>query len=834
MDIAESLKREIGRAARSLARSPGFTLIVILTLGLGVGATTAIFTMLDRVVLRALPYPKANRLVWLDSPTPGIKPDSKWKLSVAEFFYFKKNSRTLQNFAAFIPTKMTVTGKQSAERVPVAMVSASIVGVLGLRPALGRALTPSDNRPHAAPAVVLSYDYWRNRLNANPKVVGSMIDVEATPRMIVGVMQPVASVPDAASPNVDLWVPMELDPDAQAVNSHYLPVVARLAPGANVLSAQAELSRFTAELPNLFPTAYSPTFMKRTGFSTEVLSLRTHVIGDIAGRLWILLGAVGLVLVVACANVANLFLVHTEGRHREAAIRSALGAKRGDLAWQYLTETMLLSLVAGAAALALAFAGLRAMVASAPAGLPRMSEVHLGWTGVLFTIAIAAGAGLVFGLLTLAAAGRPEDDTTMLREGGRGLTSSRPQQVVRGALVVAQTAFAMILLTAAGLMVQSFWNMRNVSPGFDPTDVLTAEVSLPNARYDTYEKVEAFYHTLLTRAATIPGVRDAALGSTVPLAVSGTDALLNGFSGCATATVEDHPLQPGEEAPCVAAPMVAPGYFRTLGIKVRGTEPSWTDVESRSGGVVVTKRLAERLWPGEDAIGKGIKPGGYQPPFYRVVGVANDFRGDALDKPPVEAVFYPLLPLPKTGLWNPRVDATILLRTNGVAPHTLTPSLRRVLADMDPNVPLANVSTMDDVVVHSMARLTFTMLLLGTAAAMALLLSAIGIYGVISYIVGRRTSEIGIRMALGARTSQVGTLVVVQSLRLAIIGVALGILGAIAMTRVLQSVLFGVSPTDPATLAMVSAVMLCIATLASYVPAQRAMRIDPVDALRVD
>jgi putative ABC transport system permease protein len=832
MDFADSLKREIGRAFRSLARSPGFTVIVLITLALGIGATTAIFTMLDRVVLHPLPFTDSNQLVWIDSPTPGVKPDSRWKVSAAEFFYFKNNSRTLRNVAAFMTGNITVTGRQAANRVSAAGVSASIFDVLGLHASLGRLLMPSDNLPHATPVVVISYDYWRNQLASDPRVVGTMINLATTPHLIVGVLQPDASLPDAASPKVDLWLPAELNPSAQAINEHYLPVVARLAPGATIQSAQAELARFTAQLPDLFPTAYTPAFMKQTGFRTEVLPLRTHVVGDIATRLWILLGAVGLVLVIACANVANLFLVRAEGRHREVAIRSALGAKRSDLAWQYLTETMVLSLVAGAGAVALAFIGLRAMVAAAPPELPRMAEVHLGWMSVLFTAAASVASGVLFGFLTLLAAGQPAQDTTMLREGGRGLTSSRTQQFARGALVVAQTAFALVLLAAAGLMLQSFRNMRHVSLGFEPANILTAEISLPNARYNTYEKVETFYHTLLTRVKALPGVRDAAVGDFIPLSAS--EVMVGGFGGCASIWVEDHPLSPGEDPPCIPVPTGSPDYLRTLGIKVRGTEPSWNDVESTKGGVVVTEALASRLWPGEDPIGKGIRGNGNGPPFYRVVGVANDFRGDALDKPPVQAVFFPLVPISKGWLWSPRVDVTVLVRTNGVSPQTLTAPLRRVMTDLDPNVPLANIRTMDDVVSHSMVRLSFTMELLAIAAAMALILSTIGIYGVISYIVGRRTSEIGIRMALGAQASRVGSLVVLQSLKLTAIGVVIGIMAALGVTRALRSVLFDVSPTDPVTLLSVSAIMLIVAVIASYVPAHRAMSVDPVEALRAD
>jgi putative ABC transport system permease protein len=833
LDFTDSLKREIGRALRSLARSPGFTVIVVITLALGIGSTTAIFTMLDSVVLRALPYADADRLVWLDSPTPGVKPDSRWGLSVAEFFYFKKNAHTLQNVAVLMPARMTVTGKRAAERVAAVQVSSSIFNVLRLRPLLGRVLTQTDNLPNAQPVVVLGYNYWRTRLNGNPSVVGTLIDVNATPMQIVGVMPQDATIPDVTSPQVDIWTPTTLDPGARAENHHYLPVVARLAPGATVESAQTELQRFTQQLPDLFPTAYSAQFMRGSGFRTAVTPLRTRIIGDISTRLWVLLGAVALVLVIACGNVANLFLVRAEARQREVAIRTALGAQRRDLAWHYFTETMLLAVVGGVAGLVLTVIGLRLMVALAPPDLPRISEVHLGWLGALFTAVISVTSGILFGALVLVGANSAED-AMMLREGARGMTSSRRQHLARGTLVAAQTALALMLLAAAALMLQSFRNLRKVSPGFDPVNVLTAEVDLPPARYDTYEKVETFYHELLTRAAAIPGVRIAGAGEVVPLGPSNDGTAIGGFSGCSGVAIENPGVDRGRGAGCVGTYLVAPSYFRALGIKLRGAEPDWSDVERRSGGVVVTKALAERLWPGQDAIGKGIRGNGNLPPFYRVAGITDNIRGASLTDPPAEAVFFPMLPTPHADLWSPPDAMTLVLRSDRVPPETLTGSLRRILTSMDPDVPLGNVRTMDDIVARSMIRLSFTMTLLGIAAAMALILSAIGIYGVISYIVGRRRGEIGIRMALGAHASRVGTLVVRQSVQFAVIGIIVGLIGTVVITRILSSMLFGVSPTDPLTLLAVSGVMLMTAALASYVPAQRAMRVDPVEALRAD
>ncbi len=834
--VIERLATELRRALTGTIRNPGFSVIVLVTLALGIGAATAIFTMLDRVVLQPLPYPNPGQLVWLDSPTPGVGADQRWGLSVAEFFYFKKNAHSLENMGTYSSGLITVSGKQSAERVPSTSVSSSLFNVLGLHTILGRAILPEDNLRNAAPVVVLGYDYWKNHFNGDPSVIGSMIDIEARPTQIVGVMQQGATVPDATSQQVDLWAPDQVDPGLEAVNDHHLQVVARLAPGASIASAHAELASFIPRLPDLFPTAYSQSFLKQTGFTIAVTPLRTHVIGDIASRLWILLGAVVLVLVIACANIANLFLVRAEARHREVAIRSALGAKRVDLAWQYITESMLLTVIAGAVAVAIAYVGLRAMITLAPAGLPRVNEIHLDWTSVLFTLAISIAAGVAFGLLTLANAGKPTDDSTMLREGGRGLTSSRAQQFARGVFVAAQTALALVLLAAAGLMLQSFRNMRSVSPGFDPSGVLTADIHLPYGSYNSYAKVEAFDHELLTRAAAIPGVKSAGLGDRIPLGVpsNADQPLLSAFGGCAVVWIEGHPLAPGQQPPCVGTATAAPGYFRALGMKVTGREPSWSDVESLTGGVVVTRSLAQRLWPGQDAIGKGIRGNGEGPPYYRVVGVSDDFRGNALDQPPVQAVFFPLLPIPKAWLWSPSNDVTVILKSSGVRPEALTASLRRTITSIDPNVPMGNVRTMDAVVAQSMARLSFTMTLLAIAAAMALILSAVGIYGVISYIVGRRTGEIGIRMALGAQASRVGRLVVWQSVRLAMLGVIVGIVAALVMNRALRSVLFDVSPSDPVTLVAVSLIMLVIAAIASYAPAQRAMRVDPVEALRAD
>ncbi|MDQ6831200.1 MAG: ABC transporter permease, partial [Gemmatimonadota bacterium] len=495
----------------------------------------------------------------------------------------------------------------------------------------------------------------------------------------------------------------------------------------------------------------------------------------------------------------------------------------GHLAWHFLTESLTLTALAGVCALALAYAGLKLMLSLAPADLPRLDEVHLAWTSVAFTAIVSLGAGGLFGLLPLTSVGRGGEDVTTLREGGRGMTSSRRQHAVRGTLVAAQTALALVLLVASGLMLQSFRNLRGVRPGFDARGLLTARIDLPYARYQSYEKVEQFQRELLARAGALTGVKSAASGSDIPL---------DGYNGCATIYAEGDVDGKSTERGCVTTTSTTPGYFATLGVPIRGREPSWSDVENRTGAVVITKALATRLWPGQDAIGRGIRGNGGTPPYYRVVGVADDIRGIALDKPVIEAAFYPLLPIPGAQLWSPQRSMSIVVRTTSSRPELLTPSLRRIVSELDPNVPLGEVRTMETVVARSMTRLSFTMMLLGVAASMAMVLSAIGIYGVISYIVGRRRGEIGIRVALGARAGQVGAMVVAQSVKLAAAGVVAGLIGSLAVTRVMRSVLFEVSPTDPLTLGGVSALMLLLAAGASYIPARRATRVNPVEALR--
>lgn len=833
MDIVDATGRELRQGARALVRTPAFSLVALLTLVLGIAATAAIFAVLDAIVLRPLPYPAPDRLVSIMHPVSGKAVTAgKWGVSPAGYFYFRREARTLASSGIYMTGTLSVRSPGGAERVQLASISAPLFDVLGARPAVGRLLTADDDVPNGPAVVVLGYGYWQRSFGGDPAIVGRTIDIEGQPVRVVGVAARGADLPmpsafesqaDLAGFAIDAWMPLQLDPAARPVNTHPYSMLARLAPGATVDDAQRELAALTTRLPEIAPSAYSSNFMRQYHFGMAVTALKTEVVGATARVLWVVFAAVGLVLLIAAANVANLFLVRLEARRREAAVRSALGAGRGHLAVHYLAESLLLTMTAGALALVLAWAVLHLFVAVAPPNIPRLASVTLGWPTVAFTALLSILLGVAFALAPLATS--QVIDTATLRESGRGLTASRGRRLVRDALVVAQMTLALVLLAAAGLMLRTLEQLRHVKPGFDPQRVVVMHVHLPWSRYSGWKPVAAFHRAVQERVAALPGVESVGGGNVVPLV---------SFGFCSVVWVEDRPLAPGEEPPCVKVAEAEPGYFRALGIPVRGRAPDWSDAESGTGGVVVTRALAERFWPGENPIGRGIKGNGSRPPFYRVIGVADDIRGNGLEKPPVEAVFFPILPMEGAPLWSPANDFDLIVRTSLQDPTTVVPTIRRSIAGLDPVVSLDHVQTMTSVVDHSLARVSFILALLGIAAAMALLLSAVGTYGVISYLVAQRWSEIGLRMALGARAAQVTGMVVRHSLRLAAIGAIVGVVAAFATTRLLASLLYGVKPTDPATFIAAAAFLLFVAALASMAPARRAARVDPVEALRAE
>jgi putative ABC transport system permease protein len=822
-----ALARDFGYALRGLFIRPGFAVIVILTLGLGLGATTAIYALLDAVVLRPLPYPNSDRLVYIDHPVPGVNQDAHWRMSQAGYFFFRKNSKTLANIAVFNRSEATLVTPDGAERTRAASVSDNFMDVVGSRPYLGRAFTAADNRPNAPHVAMLGYDFWRQRFNGDPQIVGKTVNIGSATSQIIGVAPPKLQLPDY---QVQIWAPAELDPDAPAVNSHYLDAIARLGPGVTIAAAQAEAASLTSRLPEVFPRAYSPGFMQKTRFTVMVASLRDTVIGGISRTLWILLAAVAIVLLIAFANVANLFLVRSESRRRELAIRTALGADRLHLAGHYLSESILLSLLGGVLAVGLAYAAVRVLIVLNPSSVPRLAELSFGWRPLLATFVVSLGSGVMLGLLPLTRVAVGGTDVATLREGGRGQTASRRQLSARSALIVAQMALAVVLLAAAGLMIRSFERLRSVRPGLDPSGLLTFEMSLPWSRYgnarvrgpDGYLPSFRFYRELTQRLSALPGVTNVAV--TTAIAIKDGD-------GCALVFARDR-SDTRETAPCLGNVLASPGYFETMGIPVRGRTLTWADMEEKNGAVIVSKAMGDRLWPGADPIGKELRPNGTEGAYYHVVGVTGDVLTHGLDQPPSEIVYYPMVPMEGAPLWQPPLNVSVAIRTRADDPLSLVAPVRGIVSSLDREIPIANAQTMETVVAKSTAKATFAMLLLAIAGGMALVLSAVGIYGVISYTVNQRRAEIGVRMALGARASQVGRMVVGQSLRVAALGIVVGLAGAFATTRVMQSLLFGVSPTDPVTLVGVTVLLVALGAVASYAPARRATKVDPVEVLR--
>ena len=831
----DAIAREVKHSARVLWRTPAFTAIAFVTLAIGIGATTAIYSVLEGVVLRPLPYPEPDRVVSLLHPTtvPGTG-EGKWGLASVGYFHFRDNARSLAKVGAYGTSSYTVSdpGRDAIE-ARVGRITASVFDIIGARPTAGRLFTAADDVPGAPSVAVLSYEFWRRQFGEDGRAVGQTMQTLLGPVQIIGVAQPGITLPKpgpfASSANlagfgVDFWVPLKLNP-ATRQNNHQYAGIARLAPGVTLEAAQRELTDLTRRFPEIYPNVYPPAFMQRYNFRVAVTRMQDEVVGPtVTKSLWLLFAAVALVLAIACANVANLFVVRMEARRRESAIRSALGGGRAHMAIHFLSESLLLTLTAGIAGILLARLGLVAILAAAPRSIPRLTGVEIGWSAAAFALALAAVAGILFGLLPLARGGV---DVRTLRESSRGLTPSRAQRLLRDALVVGQVALALMLLSGAGLMIRSFMHLRDVRPGVDPTGVMTTSIALPyRGAYDTMEKTAAFYREFSERIGAIPGVVAVGGSQAIPLRDYGT--------GCSVVFKEGATLGPGEEPPCVYTVPAIPGFFRTLGMTVRGRVPEWSDVDLMTQAVVVTQALADRLWPDEDAIGKGLNTyGGDKTNYYRIVGVVPELRASGLDQGPTEALFMAPTPLfPAQATWGNLNQMEFVVKVANGDPLAIVPQIRAILKEMNPSVPLIDPVSMNTIVERSMARTSFVMLLLGISAAMALILSAVGIYGVISYLVALRRQEIGVRIALGSPRSRVVAMVMGQSIGLTAIGLAIGMIGALLAGRVMQSLLFGVQPTDPLVLSAVPIVLLAIACVASLAPARRATQVSPVEALR--
>jgi predicted permease len=814
-------------AFRQLRRSPGFTAVAVTVLALGIGATAAIYTVLDRVVLRPLPYDDSERLFYIDSEMPGEGSDTNWGVTEAAYFHLRDNNQAFEEVGAYggaeAGHEFTIVGATGGSRVSAAYVSFSLLDVLGARPHLGRLISEEDDGwmrpggPGVLAVAVLSHDYWTREFGGDTEVIGSTLQIEGSLGLeVVGVLEPGLQMPHGRA---DIWVPLGLHPTRTPDSYHGYRVIGRLAEGVTLEEATADLARVAAQLPSAFPGVYTPTFMRESGFGLRATPLRLRVLGGVDDVLWILFGAIGLLLLIAYSNVTNLFLVRGEAASRDRAVRQAIGLGRAGRIRQVLVETWLLCAIATLVGAWIADGSIRLFLAMSPADLPRLGDAIVGGAGAVPAGVIGAAAWVALASALLMAS---SSDLSALREGGPGKTVSRPRQRARGAMVVTQVALSLVLVAGAAMMLRSFERLRDVNPGFDAAGVLAVDLFPPATRqYLNEPEAQAFYREVVERVSALPGVLEASAGG-VPMAAEPV---------CLGIHIEDRPHGPGEVAPCVNQTMVAPGYFRTMGIPLEGREVVWADPERElepwaGGEVVVTRALAERLWPGEDAIGKGLRMRQAGEPYARVVGVTGDFYADGLDRPPAEFVFGQL--------WY-RTNTLVVRARSGTA-GSLAAEVRSAVRALDPGVAIGSVRSMEDVVATSptVARTSLTLILLGIGALTGLLLSAVGLFGVLAFVVGRRTKEIGIRMAVGARERQVATQVVGDSLKLAGLGAALGILVAIPSTRPLRALTFEVRPGDPLALAAATVSLVLVALLAAWLPARRAARVDPMTALRTE
>jgi putative ABC transport system permease protein len=800
---------ELRLAIRSLMRSPGFSTVAVITLGLAIGACAAIFAVVDAVLLRPLPYRNLDRLVYITASAPGSQMPYEFGVS-NEFIAQYKKSPMIESATAFDSVTSTLRTDDRVERVLMCFHTRSLFDTLGARPILGR--LPASREDEGSTAVI-SYKLWTTWFGSDPKIIGRSYEMRGDRRQIIGVMGPEFRFP---TDGTLLWITGPLDPEVREPGLFGSPVVARVASGVTTGALARELTTLGSRLPEQFPEYEQ--YAALVGKHRAVVRTLEEAIFRDARMLWVLFAAVGIVLLIACANVANLFMVRTEGRHRELAVRRAVGAARRQLIRLQMAEALVVAGLAGVLAMGLAAAGLGLFLKAAPEGIPRIEDVAVNVRLLLYTLAVAILSAMGCGLIPAIRASSP--DLANLREGDRG--STRRRHWGRHGLVIAQTALALVLLIGSGLLIRSFARLSHVNPGYDTRDIFTFQIAPESASLSDGPSYARFIMDFMDRLRALPGVQMVGAVENVPL---------NESTGIVAVRNEQMGEDPRAAAPKINRTWAGGDYFKTMGIKVlEGEVFASRDLAATIGKVVLSRSAARLLYPGESAVGRKVRQEGQNLPWMMVIGVVEDVMQDNFRETPRPLLYYPLVgPTPQS--WALSSPAYVIKTPRAEA---IAPEVRAIVREIAPNAPMYRVYTMAGLARDSIVDLSFTMLLLGIVSMLALILGAVGLYGVMSYAVAERTREIGVRMALGAERAQVRQMVVMQAARVLAVGVLIGIAAALVSTRALASLLFGVAPLDPLTFVGMSGWMIAIGLLASYMPARRASNVNPVESLRAD
>jgi len=811
--------RDLRFGIRLLAKKRSFTLISVLIIALAIGASTIIFSAVNAVLLRPLPFKEPDRLIMLWEENRQLNYGlHQFPASPANFVDWRDRNQCLDGIAAFRYLPFNLTGVDDPERIEGSVVSASLMSVLGVAPFMGRDFSEQDETPSGSHVVILSYSTWRDRFKSDPNMIGRVITLNDESYTVVGVMPPGFNFPRKTDlteafqrlpRQTDLWAPLVItNQDMQVRGAKRYGAIARLKPGISIRQAQLNMDSIASELEQQYPSS-------NTNWSISVIPFYEQVVGRIRPLLWLLMAAVLLVLIIACANLANLLLTHSTSRQKEFAVRLAIGANRSDIIRQLLIENITLSLIGGTLGLVVAYVGVKALLPFLPSELPRVQEINLDKSVVICALFLSLLTGVLFSLVPAIRATKVNLNDVL--KGSSTTTSGHRNNRTRNLLVVSELALTLVLLVGAGLLVKSFTHLLKEDPGFRPEKVLTMEIDLPVTRYPDYNRVVSFYKQVLDQASTLPGVESVAATSALPLS-GGEQSVSYSYEG-------EQATDSGENSLAIYS-FIMPDYFQVMGIPLRGRAFTYQDEKDKPGVVIINEALASRCWPGENPIGKYLTIGPEGKASREVVGVVKNVKHAALEEGVKPALF-----LPFTQVYNHYM--VVVLRTES-DPLRLAAALKNRVHDVDKDQPVANIKTMGELISVSVARSRFSMFLMTVFAAVACVLALVGIYGVISYAVTQRTHEIGIRIALGAQPKQVLSLILMQGVRISIIGVGIGVASAFVLTRLISSLLYNVSATDPAIFALISVALIAAATLASYIPARRAVKIDPLLALRYE